>query len=525
MANTEFLLHQAQTQFNSGQLEQAYDSCVSILQQQPTHAEAHYILGHIYCQMQHLEKGVELLITATQLDTDNIHYLNYLVINLMLVNRLSEARGYVEQMIAIDSDNAFYWDTIGLLYRKLDDHSKAVKYFSKAIKLAPKEVEYLYHLATSQRFMGEFKQAELNYEKILSMKPDHYHTHFSLSELNNITKQNNHINRLEQLLNNSSNDSIKELYLSYALYKEYDTLGDFTKAFEILKKGNAQRSKELQYQPLDDEKIFDCIISEFSNSTLDNENGFKTKQPIFVLGMPRSGTTLVDRIITSHSEVISAGELQSFGVLLKQASKTTTDRVLDEATIRAGKAVDFSQLGQAYIESTRPVTEKTPYFVDKMPINYYYIGFILRALPNAKIVCLDRNPMDTCIGNFRQLFAVNLPYYQYSYDLVDTGKYYIQFKKLMEFWMKQYPNRLLSVKYEELVQNPEAEVRRILSYCELEWQPQCLEFHKNKAAVATASSVQVRQPINTKFIGRWKKYQQQVTELTELFDSEGIEYQ
>jgi tetratricopeptide (TPR) repeat protein len=391
--------------------------------------------------------------------------------------------------------------------------------------MEPENAEFLYNLGTSQRFMGDFEKAEENYEKVIAINPAHYDTHFSLSEFNNITAAHNHIERLEKLLSENTDNSLLSLFVSYALYKEYDSLGEFDKAFKILKQVNNKRSAELAYPPIQDKRIFDCLERCFSNVKTDVNEGYQNNEAIFVLGMPRSGTTLVDRIISSHSEVMSAGELQSFGVLLKQASLSQTDKVLDEATIEAGLKVDFAALGKAYIDSTRPITGKKAHFIDKMPINFYYLGFILKALPKAKIICLDRNPMDTCIGNFRQLFAPELPYYQYSYDLKQTGEYYLQFKHLMEFWKQQYKDRFLTVKYEALVQQPEKNVREILSFCDLDWQESCLQFHKNKAPVSTASSVQVRQPINTKFIGRWKKYQSQVTELTELFDKAGLDYE
>ncbi len=518
-------LLQARAFFQQQRLEEAFDCCAMILDKQPNHAEAHYILGNIYCQLGHLEKGSELLVAAVESEPDNIHFLNSTISNLMVMNRLTQAHQLALRLIQLEPQIALYWDTLGLLFRRLDDHKEAVKYFRKAVQLEPNSAEYLYNLGTSQRFMGDFDKAEENYEKALDIDPNHYHTHFSLSEFSNITPQHNHIKRLQKLLSENQSNSLMCLFLSYALYKEYDTLGEFEKGFEILKKGNAVRSRELNYPVSEDEKVFSTIKKRFANEELSTTEGYSNNEAIFVLGMPRSGTTLVDRIISSHSEVMSAGELQSFGVLLKQASKTQTNKVLDPATIEAAFNIDFAALGKAYIDSTRPVTGSKAHFIDKMPINFYYIGYILKALPKAKIICLDRNPMDTCIGNFRQLFAANLPYYQYSYDLIDTGKYYLQFQQLMEFWKSKYGDRILIVNYEELVQQPKQQVSKILGYCDLEWQDDCLQFHKNKAPVSTASSVQVRQPINTKYIGRWKKYQNQVKELAEFFDKVGVEYQ
>ena len=152
-----------------------------------------------------------------------------------------------------------------------------------------------------------------------------------------------------------------------------------------------------------------------------------------------------------------------------------------------------------------------------MPLNFLYVGLIKKALPNAKIIILNRHPMDVCISNFRTLFAVNFSYYNYAYDLIDTAKYYCLFKELMAFWDDAFPNQLLNVCYEELVENPQQQISRILDYCELDWQDACLNFHSNSAPVSTASSVQVRQPMNNQSIGRWKRYGKEVKELETFF--------
>jgi len=222
--------------------------------------------------------------------------------------------------------------------------------------------------------------------------------------------------------------------------------------------------------------------------------------------MPRTGTTLVERIISQHSDVTSAGELQHFGLLVKKMSKNTSKRMIDADTVTAAQQINFTELGKAYIDSTRAITGKTARFVDKMPLNVLYVGFILQALPNAKIICLDRNPLDTIVSNFRQLFAVNQSHYSYAYDLQSTTEYYLLFKELAELWLEIFPDNFYFINYEKLVNEPLNEAKQLIDFCGLDWQEQCINIHQNSAPVATASALQVRSPINNHSVGNWKKY-------------------
>ena len=237
--------------------------------------------------------------------------------------------------------------------------------------------------------------------------------------------------------------------------------------------------------------------------------------------MPRSGTTLVERILSSHSDVQSAGELQDFGLCVKKLTKTPSSHVLDIETFTQAYQLDFEKLGSSYLQSTRVVTGEYKHFIDKLPFNFYYIDLITKALPNAKIICLLRDPMDTCIGNYRQLFSINNPYYSYSLNLLDTAKFYSRFYKLMEHFQSVHKNIKL-VKYEALVANPEQQIKSLIKFCDLEWQPACIDFHLNDAPVSTASKVQVRQPLNNKAIGRWRAFKPHADEIEKYLISEGI---
>jgi hypothetical protein len=238
--------------------------------------------------------------------------------------------------------------------------------------------------------------------------------------------------------------------------------------------------------------------------------------------MPRSGTTLVERILSSHPTVHSAGELQNFGIALKRVSGSATPALLDFDVLTRVRAPDWTALGDEYIRSIQSVAGNRAHFVDKLPHNFLFAGYIARALPNASIICLRRDPMDTCLSNFRQLFAQTSPYYDYSFDLLDTGRYYLLFDKLMAHWERTMPGRILQVGYEDLVDRQEEVTRRIVAHCNLPWNDACLRFEENDAPVATASAVQVRSPMFRTSLRRWKRYEPQLASLRKLLEAGGV---
>jgi hypothetical protein len=237
--------------------------------------------------------------------------------------------------------------------------------------------------------------------------------------------------------------------------------------------------------------------------------------------MPRTGTTLVDRILSSHPDVHSAGELRNFLVALQRNTGASPAFVFDPSFADAVRKMDWKKLGGDYVASTRPGTGHTRRFVDKLPHNFLYAGFIARAVPNAKIVCLRRDPVDTCLSNFKQLFALDSPYFDYSFDLMDTGRYYLMFDRLMAHWQRVMPGRIFELRYEDLVDDQRGSTARLLDYCGLDWNEACLHFETNQAPVATASAVQVRTPMNRDSIGRWKRYRTQLSGLLELLEGAG----
>ncbi len=440
------------------------------------------------------------------------------------MNRSAEALEAAERALELEPDSALTLDTIGVAMSRAGAYQAAVRVLARAIEAAPSEPQFRFNLASACLFLGDFEQAEASYEAAISLRPAFYRAHWALSDMVKATPERNHIDRLQAALAETHNDVDSTLYLCHALAKEHEDLGHFETSLEYLVRGNAPKRASIRYSSDRDRALFDSIEKLFTESLFARAPaGDPNAEPIFVVGMPRTGTTLVERILSSHSDVYSAGELQDFGLALKRASQSRSNRILDTETIEKGIDTDLAEVGQRYIAGTRPATGREPRFVDKMPMNFLYIGFIHLALPNARIVCLRRNPLDTCVSNFRQLYRLDESYYGYACDLGDIARYYIQFDRLMAHWDKVLPGMVLQIQYEELVRDQERQTRRLLEHCELGWQEACLKFHENQAPIATASAVQARQPLYSDSIGRWRRYGSSLDPIRQQLEEAGID--
>ena len=499
----------------------AQQCCLRILKENPQHADAHFLLGMIATEFGRVSNALEFIGKAIELEPERAEYHAHRGRCLALLKYDSEALAAADTALALEPADALTCDTIGVVCSRAGDHEKAVEAFRRAVSREPDNPGFQFNLGSSLKFLGQFDAAEAAFESAISVSPRFHKAHTSLSQLRRQTPERNHIRRLEGLIHNCGDNVDAELQLRHALAKELEDLGDYDGAYRNLSIGNAKKHRQIDYSIERDRALFDCITGLFTGED-ENTEGSDNREPIFVIGMPRSGTTLIERILTSHSTVYSAGELQNFGIALKRAANTDSREVLDIATLEKALQIDFASLGQTYIDSTRPVTGHTLHFVDKMPLNFLYTGFIHRALPNARIICLRRNPLDTCLSNFRQLFALNFSYYNYAYDLLDTGRYYVLFDRLMKHWQRVLPGKILEVQYESVIENQEAESRRIIDYCGLDWEEACLAFEQNVAPVATASSVQVRQPLYAHAVNRWRHYEKYLDDLKQLLTAEGI---
>lgn len=500
----------------------AHRLCMEALTQEPNCAEAFFLLSIIAAEHQNLSKAADVISRAIRLDAKQPEYHVHLAKYLLALNRHREARTAAETALALDPSDALTLDSLGVVWSRLGEHAIAVDLFRRAVAQDGTRAEYFYNLGTSLQFSGLFQEAQAAFRRCLALDESSYKARSALSQLTRKSADDNDIPTLEAQLARPGLGVDAELHLCHALAKEHEDLGHFQQAFRYLVRGKRRKRATINYTIADDQELFEAAREICNAEVVNDGHGCPSREPIFIVGLPRTGTTLVERILSSEETVFAAGELPDFSVVLKRITATAGNRVLDASTLRAAAAADAFALGEAYLQTTRPRTGHTAHFIDKMPLNFFYAGLIHRALPKARIICLRRNPLDTCLSNFRQLFATQVPYYHYNYDLLDTGRYYALFDALMAHWRGLMQDHFLEVHYEDLVTNPERETRTLLEFCGLQWDPRCLRFFEHPSPVATASSVQVRSPLYRSSVERWKHYAEELAALTALLTELGI---
>jgi len=448
---------------------------------------------------------------------------------LLALGRRGEACAAAETALAGATDPLLF-DALGSFFSFVGDQHTALEAFERAAALAPGNAHVIFNRATVRRFLGQLAAAEADYDRVIALRPADFEAYKNRSDLRAQTADRNHVAELEGLAARGFADWRSEVQIRYSLAKEYEDLGDYRKSFDELRQGARKRRENLRYDVANDVSTVDWIIDAFPAAVA--TGGVHTCRvpahaagahaaPIFIVGLPRSGTTLVDRILSSHSQVRSAGELSDFALSLvaRVRSESGNEKLPRRELVARSAHVDFAALGREYLARARAVVAEGR-FTDKMPLNYLYCGLIRRALPNAKIVHLTRHPVAAGYAMYKTLFKDGYPF---SYDLDEIAQYYIAYRKLMDHWSAVMPGAVYSLNYEDLVADQIDETRKLLEFCGLDWEDSCAEFHRNPSATTTASASQVRRPIYGSSVSQWRHYAPQLAPLSSALESAGIE--
>jgi tetratricopeptide (TPR) repeat protein len=510
----------ARAALERGDLAAAANAARELVHGEPSNPAGYFLMGVVAGEAGQVAKSVPMIHAAIERGEKAEHWA-HLAKMLILLRREGEAAEAAQKALALAPGDAMTCDTIGCVLVRLGDHEGALEPFRSAVAARPDNLEFRYNLAAALGFTGRVEEAREQYEHILADDPGDARSHYALAILSRQAKDRNHIPRLQAALATTERPD-DALRIRYALAKELEDIGDAT-AFSHLSAANEQQKRALNYDFAQDAAIFDALEALFGAAPPQDRAGLAGPNPIFVIGMPRTGTTLVDRILSSHPDVCSAGELQAMPLALKRLAGTASRTIIDPETIAASAGIDPAALGEAYLaQASHHVSDAGKRFIDKLPANFLYAGHIAQALPDAAIVCLRRGPMDTVWSNYKNLFASNSAYYAYSYDLMDIARYYARFDRLMQMWEHLFPGRVLQLSYEGLVADQEGQTRRLLDHCGLGWDAACLSFHENSAAVATPSAAQVRRPINADGIGKWRAHEQAMEPVRSWFETQGI---
>ena len=526
-------IHSVIELFANKKKQEAIDKVNTLIKDYPKSSLLLNLVGTFYKAIGMPDKAIQSFENAIAIKPDYPEVHNNLGVTLQELGRLDMAVKNYEKALAIKPNYAEAHNNLGNILRELGQVDMAVKHYEKALAIKPDYAVAHYNLGIVLKEFGQHDTAVKSFEKALAIQPNYVKAHHSLSILKKFTENDSQITLMKSLLSNSNLSQSDRIQLCFSLAKANENLGNQDEHFKFLHEGNRLRKEELNYSLDKAKNLFSFMKELFSSlpNVIEQPLSFEpsTNRPIFIVGMPRSGTTLVEQIISSHNEVYGAGELTAIPTLIGQevknyithgsniASTTIGDMKLNLANTYSLPEEAFLSIRQQYLDELSRFKVPENVITDKLPLNFQYIGFILSAFPEAKIVHLKRDARATCWSNY-QCFHLNNEN-GFSYNIDDLTGFYGLYVELMDFWHQLYPGKIYDICYEDLTTNQEDETRKLLEYCDLDWDENCLNFHKNQRAVKTASSLQVRQKMYQGSSEAWKQYEAHLKPLIKALDS------
>lgn len=433
--------------------------------------------------------------------------------------RLAEAKDLWKRALALDAGSIEAGMSLADIYQRTGKESQAIRHYERVISRNPKYVVARYELANLMKAQGNLQKAREIYQQVIARQPDYSQAHVTFSGVHKYQDPSDP--HIRVMLDLYARDGIKpqaKIHLAFALAKAFEDIGDYTRAFGYLETGNRLRAQEFHYDIESDRALIRSIMQTFSADAMSrlDIDADPSERPIFIVGMPRSGTSLVEKIIASHSQVYGAGELDyilalATGLFLKHSPDYRF------MPLESYPKSAFDEFGRGYLERTAVLGKGVRHVTDKMPFNMLMVGLISIALPNAKIIHCVRDARDTCLSIYKQNFTTGN--YRFAYDLKSTAQFHNQYQELMAHWHRELPGVIYDVVYEDLTSHPEDEIRKLLAACGLEFEEDCVSFNKSAGMVRTASSYQVRQPMYTSSVRLWERYRQFLGPLLEELDS------
>ena len=495
-----------------GQLEEAFKSFQKAVALKPDYAEAQYNLGVTIHELGQVDSAIKCYerVLAIQHAYPNAH--NNLGQILLESGQPDAAMNHFEWAVAYQPEFSEAHNNLGSSLLALRQVNTAVTHYEKAIAIKPDYQLAYNNLGIAYQRLGEIDKAFKSFERALAIKSDYAKAHHNLSSLKKYTKSDKQIVEMESLLSIKDLSQSDRIFICFALAKAYEDLGKQEELFKVLHEGNQLRKKELKYSIEKSENHNSIIKKLFNSSPKPLSNQASTIRPIFIVGMLRSGTSVVEQIISSHHEVYGAGELKNLTQIIIPILR---EHLTNDKTKLSKKT--FLSIRKQYLESLSRFNVSENVITDKWPLNFRSIGFILSAIPEAKIIHLKRDARATCWSIYKHYFNDTGNGWAYNFD--DLAEFYKLYSELMRYWHEMFPGKVYDISYEDLTTNQEDETRKLLEYCELEWDQNCLDFHKNKRAVDTASVLEVRQKMYQGSSEAWKEHEEYLQPLIKALSS------
>ena len=504
-----------------GKLSEAEKMCRDFLKKDPKNTEAMSILSEIASRLGYLEDAEFLLENAVNFEPNNPELRKKYLIILRKKQKFSKAMIQAEYLCKTFPKNLSYKAQMAIEIMQNGDYEKAIEIFDSILKKAPNDPNTLTSKGHALKTFGNNIDAIKSYKLAHKAKPDHGEAYFSLANLKTYSFKTSEIALMKNQLENVNLLSKDRVYFHFALAYALEKEGEYEEAFSHLEKGNEIKKINNRYsiKGMKDEINSQIQICDSNFFSSHGEGGLNKNDPIFILGLPRSGSTLIEQILASHSQI--DGTLELPNILSMAHGLRGHDRLSNEgkypSVLKSLTKDQRKEMGLEYITDTFIHRDKAPRFTDKMPNNFRHIGLIHLILPNAKIIDARRYPLDCCFSIYKQLFAQGQ---EFSYGLEEIGNYYRNYIDLMDHWNRVLPGKILKVNNEDIINDLEGQVKRIIDYLELPFEKECISFYNTKRSVRTASSEQVRKPINKDGVERWKPYSKKLKPLVDCFGEE-----
>ena len=504
----------------SGETAQSEKILRGLLRRNPEHLDALRLMG-VHCARKELYNDAEAFFRrAVDLAPD--FWLAWINLGAALneQQKFDRADTAYKEALKLKPRSVFTLEKLGANSLFDGRHDDAIGWLDAALEHDPAHFPSLLCLGHVLKTVGRQKEAIDAYRRCARAKPDFGEAYWSLANLKTFRFRGAEVREMEKHLeavSSTAEGEDSEIAFSFALGKAFEDRRNYSKAFEYYSRGNGRKRPRLNYDPIEFQRTNDRIVEVFTKEFFEQRTGqgCSDDSPILIVGLPRSGSTLLEQILASHSQVEGTAELHYLLRLATETGQTRSDGIRYPECMLEMKPHHFRDLGREYIENTLRHRSGARYFTDKMPNNFTGIGFLHAILPNAKVIDARRHPLDSCLGSFKQLFARGQIF---TYDLYDLAHCYIQYIRLMDHWNAVLPGKVLTVHYEDVVGDLERQARRIAAHCGLEWEAGMLRYHETERAVKTASSEQVRQPIYSGSVNLWRRYEDQLAELIDYLE-------
>lgn len=504
----------------AGKSQDAAALCDQLNQAFPNYGPGWNTSSRLAISLNEPEIALQAIQRALSLSPDKPEWLLQKMACLAVYGALKAANTIADDIADHKFETAYHASSCAVTMNRLERYSDAEHHCLRAVELNPHNANYRFNLATTQRFLGNLDAAAESLDRSIELNPSDSEAQLLRSGFRTYSESDNNVDSLRAAIEKAPPEHPGRVQLFYALAKELNDMQHYEESFEALQEGAVQKRAGLDYDVSKDLETMQTVREHFDQEVFAaTRPGYVNAEPIFVIGMPRSGTALVERVLNNHSVVCSVGEPQSFGIeLVNECERLSGSMPEDTAALMAvARKIDFEALGEAYVKTARPASGTFAQFVDKLPINFMYAGLIHLALPKAKIISVERDPMDNCYMAFKGLFPRAYPY---TYDLEELANYYAAYSQTMNHWKAVMPDVIHSVRYEDLVTNSKATIEDLLEYCNLSFEEKCLDSYSQAEKAGTASAVRVRHELRAKSIGHWRNYSEQLAPVAKILEQD-----